>query len=91
MAASVSKIIEKPAMCDILLRIRHTKFQTDLNEEKRIKNITGCFAVKNGDCLKYKNVLLIDDVLTTCITLSEAARALEKYHPERIYALTLAS
>jgi len=91
MAACVSKIIEKPLMCDILLRIRHTKFQTDLNEEKRIKNITGCFMVKNGDMLKSKNVLLLDDVLTTGITLSEAARTLKEYNPQKVYALTLAS
>jgi len=35
--------------------------------------------------------LLIDDVLTTGTTLSEAARTIKESNPKIIYALTLAS
>ena len=91
LAVAVSQILNKPVACDILLRSRNTKSQIDLNEEKRIKNITGCFSIKNGGRLESKSLLLIDDVLTTGITLSEAAGALREYGPREISVLTLAS
>jgi len=90
-ASIVGEIIQKPVVLDILVRLRNTKSQIDLDEKTRIKNIGGCFAVKNSAQLESKSVLLIDDVLTTGTTLSEAARVIKEFNPRRICALTLAS
>ena len=91
LASIVSETIHKPMASDILIRLRNTKSQIDLDEKTRIKNITGCFAVKNRGLLKSKSVLLIDDVLTTGVTLSEAAKVIKEFNPRKISALTLAS
>jgi ComF family protein len=91
LAAMVSGLLQKPLICDTLLRIRNTKPQVELNEKIRVKNIQGCFSIKNGERLKAKSVLIIDDVFTTGATLSEAARVIKEYGPLKIFALTLAS
>ena len=91
LASIVSKIINKPSDCKILFRRKNTKSQINLNEEKRFKNIADCFAIKNSKEILNKSILLIDDVFTTGITLSEAAKVISKGHPKKISILTLAS
>jgi len=91
LSSIVSEIIQKPIASDILVRLRNTRPQIDLDEKMRVKNIMGCFAVKSHIGLKSKSILLVDDVFTTGITLSEAARVIKEFNPSRIYGLTLAS
>lgn len=60
-----------------LRRIRPTKSQTGLSGPERRANLRGAFSAGKRAQLKGKRVLLIDDVLTTGATASEAARALK--------------
>jgi len=91
LASLVSEIINKPVESNILIRLRNTKPQIDLDEKTRIKNISGCFAIKHSGCIRSKSLLLIDDVFTTGTTLSEAAKAITEFKPNNISVLTLAS
>ncbi len=91
LASIVSQIINKPVDSRVLIRLRNTKPQINLNEEKRIKNIGGCFSVKPNSNIEAKTILLIDDVLTTGITLSESAKVIKELQPKRITVLALAS
>jgi ComF family protein len=71
-----------------LLRVRETPPQAGLTREARLKNVKGAF-----DCaadLKGKTVALLDDVMTTGATMSEAARALKKRGAARVEAWALA-
>lgn len=59
-------------------RIKNTKkMYKILNEEKREKNIKGSFD-GNLDC-SGKNVLIVDDIVTTGATLREFKKAVEQY------------
>jgi len=61
-----------------LYRIRPTRVQSlTATPAQRKANIAGAFAVQ-GDGLKGKTVLLIDDVVTTGVTTGECARALAR-------------
>jgi len=61
-----------------LYRIRPTRVQSlTATPAERKANIAGAFAVQ-GDGLKGKTVLLIDDVVTTGVTTAECARALAR-------------
>lgn len=91
LASIIGKIIQKPTISEILERIRNTKPQIHLDEQTRIKNMQGCFRVKNATPLKSNHILLIDDVLTTGATLSEAAKVIKEFAPYKISVLTLAS
>jgi len=74
-----------------LLRRRYTQSQTDLEPRKRFENMRGGFALSEKRSVKNKNLLLIDDVLTTGATASEAALALKKGGANIVFVLTLAN
>ena len=59
-----------------LLKIRDTPPQAGLGREARRKNVRGAFDC--GESLTGQHVALVDDVMTTGATLSEAAAALKK-------------
>ena len=55
-------------------RVRHTESQTKLDHEERKKNVADAF--KPMASIKDKNVIIIDDVITTGATVNELARAI---------------
>lgn len=60
-----------------LTRIKDTPSQTrTMSREERFENIAGCFSVPKPDLVQGKTVVLIDDVITTGATVSEARRTL---------------
>ena len=73
-----------------LRRIRHTAPQSLLDEKQRWTNIKGAFTIRKLKNLRHKNILLIDDLLTTGATASEAARVLKDAGAGTVGVLTLA-
>ena len=72
-----------------LKKVKDTKAQSSLSETARAKNIKECF-VWQGDSLKGKTIILIDDVITTGATLNEAAAILKMAGAEKVYGLVIA-
>jgi len=64
------------AAYDGLERIRETKQQYELSKEARLENIAGAFALHSGFDVAGKDVVLVDDVLTTGATAAECAAVL---------------
>jgi len=87
----IATIIQRPLITTALQRIRNTKPQVTLNPLERHNNITGCFRTNTDAQIKEKNILLVDDVLTTGSTACEAARVLNTCNPKSISVFTLAS
>ena len=81
----------KKVMPDNLRRCRYTKTQTELEENERFLNVKGSFVIDKSQDIKGKNILLVDDVLTTAATSSEAAYALKSAGVNIVFVLTLAS
>jgi len=75
LAEELSRLYGLPAY-DGMVRIRETARQFDLNPEERVANVTGAFVVREGFCVEGKDVLLVDDILTTGATAAECARVL---------------
>ena len=76
---------------NILVKKKNTKQQAKVvNKEARIKNIIGSFTVKNPDLVKNKNIILVDDVVTTGATLGEAKKILEQSGAKKVIAFTVA-
>jgi ComF family protein len=70
--------------------------QKTLNKTRRGQNVKNKFtAQKNirgfGGRLDGKNIIIVDDVVTTGSTLSECAKSLKNVGAENIYALCAAS
>lgn len=70
------------------LKRKHKKAQSKLNAQSRAKNIKDCFFYK-GDNLKGEHILLIDDIITTGSTISEAAKVLKEAGVKKITALAI--
>ena len=58
--------------------------------KQRSENVSGAYQVTDGAEVKGKYILLVDDVVTTGSTLSEAARMLKKAGAKAVYCAALA-
>lgn len=74
----------------LLSRVRHTGSQAGLTREERQKNVQGAFRVKSDPGTRDRTVILVDDVLTTGATMTEAALTLRDQGFTRVEALVLA-
>jgi len=73
---------------DVLLRWRATRPQVGLTPEERRKNLEGAFRTTKD--LSGQKVVLVDDVLTTGVTIAECAKSLREAGAMEIYALAFA-
>ena len=62
----------------LLIRSRFTAKQVNLRQFQRKENLRGAFGIRSKGLIAGKRVLVIDDVLTTGATCSEAARVLRQ-------------
>ncbi len=80
----------KMKLTDSLVRVKDTAAQAQMkNNHERYKNMISAFAA-SGQNIKAKNIILVDDVLTTGSTLKEAARVLKIAGAKKVFVLTLA-
>ena len=79
-------------VCNGLDRVKETRSQVGLTKKERRKNVKGAFALKKKfeDSLKGKKIVLIDDVLTTGSTFSEAASVLKRNGATKVWAVAFA-
>ena len=74
-----------------LLKTKDTKVQSKItNKKERIKNIKNCFSINNPGKIKGKDIILIDDILTTGATLNEAKKVILKNGARSVWTYTLA-
>ena len=76
----------------LLLRVRHTRPQSDLQREARLVNVKGAFQVDplRVPALGGRRVVLVDDVMTSGATLFTAAQALRAAGAAHITAVAFA-
>ena len=75
----------------LLLRNKNTKAQSEIKDfEKKRENVENCFSIKSPDSVQGKNVILVDDVVTSGATFFEAASALKRAGAKKIIALAAA-
>lgn len=91
-AKTISTIIKRPIVKNVLYKDKNTIKQSTLNKEERKENVKGAYSIKNFQKLKNKKILLIDDIYTTGSTVNECSRVLiEKgINKKQIGVLTLA-
>ncbi|MDD5596266.1 MAG: ComF family protein [Candidatus Omnitrophica bacterium] len=87
----IAKTFNKEMLEASLIRKRHTKTQADLERDLRLSNVMDSFAVVKEEKVRGKNILLVDDVLTTGATCSEAAKTLKNAGAKIVFVLTLAN
>jgi len=90
LSAAVARVIRVPHRPGWLRRRRPTVSQTQLPPSTRKTNVRGAFRAGRRATLAGWTVLLIDDVLTTGSTASEAARALRDGGAKAVHVAVLA-
>ncbi len=88
LARQIASQIKVPVSHKHLLKLVDTKSQQGLSARKRIKNLQKAFSVA-GD-LKAKNILLVDDVMTTGATVNACCRALKEAGANSIHVAIIA-
>lgn len=91
LARHLQRRVGVPLLKDACRRVRATAPQTGMTRAQRLENVRGAFGPGlRAHLLAERDVLLIDDVLTTGATLSACARALRHAGARRVCALTVA-
>jgi len=89
-AKGMSKVTGFPVSQSILKRNRYTESQTKKNMIERAENMAEAFSIRNQEKIKGKNILLVDDVLTTGATIRECGNVLKASGAANIYAASIA-
>lgn len=63
---------------EVLVRTKDTRTQTKLSRSERLSNVAGAFSVPDITLVGNTHVILIDDVVTTGATLTNAATPLRR-------------
>lgn len=73
----------------IVQRVKHTKAQSTLDKEQRIANVDNAF--RCDSVISVQHIALIDDVITTGVTINAVCQAIKKHNPKvRITIWTMA-
>jgi ComF family protein len=78
-------------VCTLKKRSRVKPQSRTLGPEERQRNIRGAFRVMDAEAVRGKRLLLVDDVLTTGATVSEASRVLMEAGAKSVDVATLAA
>ncbi len=89
LAGAVAARLELP-LVGVLARRRNTRPQPGLTPRQRFANVRGAFSIGAGYDLHERRVILVDDILTTGATSSEAARTLRKAGASAVLAVVVA-
>jgi ComF family protein len=89
-AKGISSIIGANANTDILYRKRYTETQTKKDKEERKRNVQNAFTLKLAKEILNKNILLVDDVITTGSTINATAEVLKLNGAKNVFAASIA-
>ena len=75
---------------DSIERRSYTLTQTQFDRSERMRNLRNAFTLRKNSVVVGKNLVLLDDVLTTGSTLHECAVVLRKAGAESVRAIAVA-
>lgn len=76
---------------DILIKTANTKTQTKKSRLNRWTSSQDLFDITDLHSLKGKQILLVDDIITTGATIEACALALHKIHNIKVFVATMAA
>lgn len=88
MARRIAKRYNLQYNKDLVTKIKKTKSQHELNYSQRKSNLNGAFRLNTE--VKGKNILIIDDIVSTGYSLEEIAKCLKKGGAAAVMAVTFA-
>jgi len=89
LAGFLGRVLGVSVVPGVLTRQRNTVAQSSLTRGERLSNLKGAFTVRKELC-RGRNIVLVDDVMTTGTTLRTCAAALRRQAAGRVEVLVLA-
>jgi len=89
-AKQLGRVLSLPVVTKALVKTKGTLPQVNLNKETRLKNMRGVFGIQNGEEIRGKQIILVDDVFTTGATMDECARVLKKAGAHEVFGAVVA-
>lgn len=88
--SKISWIIYKK---NILKKVKNTRQQSKLSRQERLKNLEKSFKISKNklDIIKWKKIILIDDVISTGTTINEISKILKNNWVNYVIWLIIAS
>lgn len=83
-AYRLEKYLGVPVDENLITREKNTLPQKELDDKERAKNIKNAFHV-SSNIVKYKRILLVDDIYTTGATLDACVQAMNSIHKVDVY------
>lgn len=91
MALPLAEATGVPLYENALCRARKKKHQAGLPFYERVANVAGAFRVTDPELVERRNIILVDDVLTTGTTAAACAQALLADGAASVFVVTLAT
>lgn len=91
-ALGMAAVLGLPVCSSAVRRVRWTMSQTTLGYAERQQNVAAAFLVppREQPRVRGKNILLVDDVITTGATMRACAAALARCNPAGLYVASIA-
>lgn len=87
LADELSVLLDKPVL-DIFIKNVITKKQKELSFHERQNNLQDSIIVTDKKLVRKKNVLIVDDIITTCATINVCSKLIN--NANKIYACSIA-
>jgi ComF family protein len=78
----IAEVMNAEIAADVIIRTQHTETQTKKGRIERWQNMEGKFELIKPESIRNKNVLLVDDVITTGATLEACGHELLQASPK---------
>jgi ComF family protein len=91
LARTISEKLSVPLLTGVLVKTKTTPHQTETkNRHERLENLVGAFEITDKEEVSGKNIILVDDIITTGATLTECAKVLKRSGAKNIYGVAIA-
>ena len=90
-AKGLGKATKISIKTNVVKRVKNTLSQTKLSNDERKGNMLGAFKMKKSKFITGKNIIIVDDVITTGTTVLELAKVLKENGANKVFCLSVAT
>lgn len=90
LADEISKLVSITVLDNVIVKVKNTDSQTTLSRKDRFKNMEDVFKITDKKIVKNKNILIVDDVLTSGATTESMSKLLKRNKANKVAVLTFA-